>query len=344
MPRTLACPNCGETVALPESFDRAKIRCPGCGSYAAVPPGLRAAAPPEVHDRPAARPVAAKAVPRATVAAPAVQAAAAAEAPVAKRRIDPRDTRPDFTPDEPAGVPLLAGTRDEDDEKPYAVPGTGLLPCPHCRQDLPLNATFCVHCGKTLAGGEQAERVHQPMSGTWEEGLPLRKRLYILAGLQVLNFFGAVLTLATQNGGIVEVTFFNVFHVALQCFLVGSFDTLTVTRTAKGKATVLRQRRIGFYKIAPEKIPWRESTNLMVTGSQQSGLVEWFTFAYLLGLGCLPGIAFYFVVIRPDRFQINLTDALGVTHETVYRSTSRDDAVAVARFTQDATGLFWREV
>ncbi len=340
MARSVACTNCGEVVALPAAFDRPKIRCPGCGTYAAVPPESRG--PPPAN------------IPAPKVAAARVARLAPAAVPVAsagvRPRGDPRDRRPEFTPDESGGRPMLVGTRDEDDDLPYGVPGTGLRPCPHCAQELPLDATFCVYCGKTLDGGERAERVHQPMDGTWHEGLSLRTRWQIVAGLQVLNVAFAVLGAWSQGADLkfastwVTLTFFNLVHVALQLFLVGSFDTLTVSRTARGKAAVTRQRRIGFLKLPPEKIPWRNSTSLTVSGSVRPGLVEWFTFAYLFGLGCLPGVAFYFVVIHPERFQIDLTDELGVTHETVYRSASRDDAVAVCHFVQDATGLHYRAV
>ena len=344
MARSVACTNCGETVALPAAFDRPKIRCPGCGTYAAVPAESRGPTP--TPDAPPARVTAKVAAPPVARPAPASAAPAAGVRP----RGNPRDTRPEFTPDESGGRPMLVGTRDEDDDLPYGVPGTGLQPCPHCAQDLPLDATFCVHCGKDIAGGEKAERVHQPMAAVWHEGLSLGTRWQIVAGLQVLNVAFMAFGAWSQGADLkfastwATLTFFNLLHVALQLFLVGSFDTLSVSRTARGKATVTRQRRIGFLKLPPEKVPWRDSTCLRVTGSAQPGLVEWFTFAYLFTLGCLPGVAFYFVVLHPNRFQIDLTDALGVTHETVYRSTSRDDAAAVCHFVQDATGLHYRAV
>lgn len=343
MARTLACTHCGESIALPEAFDRPKIRCPGCGSYAPVPAEQRG---PPTDDVPTAKP-ARKAV--------AVQVAKVAPAPATgsagvRPRGNPRDLRPEFTPDESGGIPMLAGTRDEDDEKPYGVPGTGLMPCPHCRQELPLDATFCVHCGTTLAGGEKAERVHQPMAAVWEEGLSLQNRVAVMAGFQVFNFFLAVGSIYAQSGQLgqfstwLSLAFFNLFHIALQACLIGSFDTLSVARTARGKTTVTVQRRIGFYKLKAEKIPWRESANIRVTGSAQAGLVDWFTFLYTLCIACVPGVLFYWLVIHPERFQIDLTDALGVTRETIYRSTGREKAAAVAHFVQDATGLHDRAV
>ena len=353
MARTVACTNCGETVALPEAFDRPKIRCPGCGSYAPVPPDQRGAV--AAVEVPAVRPAAKAGAPRVAKLAPPAVVAKPAPVPATssagvRPRGNPRDSRPEFTPDASGGQPMLVGSRDEDDDRPYGVPGTGLMPCPHCRQELPLDATFCVHCGKTLVGGERAERVHQPMAAVWEEGLPLRARWSIIAGLQVMNVVIVVLGALVQGADLrfvstwVTLAVLNLVHVALQFFLVGSFDTLSVSRTARGKATVTRQRRIGFLKLAPEKIPLRDSNSLRVAGSSQPGLVEWFTFVYLFSMGCLPGIAFYFVVLHPERFQIDFTDELGVTRDTVYRTPSRDDAVAVCHFVQDATGLHYREV
>ena len=58
----------------------------------------------------------------------------------------------------------------------------------------------------------------------------------------------------------------------------------------------------------------------------------------------VPGVLFYWIVIRPERFQIDLTDSLGVTQQTIFRSTDREQAAAVAHFVQDATGLHDRAV
>ncbi len=329
--------------ALPEGFGRPKIRCPACGKYAEVP---RDAAPPPpdaprrranatvVADEPPARPR--------TPAAPPV--------PAARRRADPRDRRPEFTPAGGGGTPVLAGTQDEDDEQPYAVPGTGLSRCPHCREELPLDASFCVHCGTTIAGKRKATKVFQPMAGEYVEGLPLAKRYGVLAGLQVVSFAVCILGLVTEAtsantvGGVIGLALFQLLQLALQAGLVGSFDTLTVSRTAKGKATLTVQRRLGFYKLKPQKVAWRECTNLMVTGGNPASMIEWAIFLYLFLFTCVPGVIFYFIVIHPERFEIKLTDEYGATRDTVFHTTDRELAGDVAHFLGDATGLHYRAV
>ena len=345
----IACSNCGARVTVPAAFARPKIRCPGCGYYATLPdrgPSLDDELPTKADAAPARevrldRPAKAAVVPGKPAAKPA---------PPAKARPDPRDRRPDFTPAESSGVPLLVGTRDEDDDQPYAVPGTGLFPCPHCREDLPLDSTFCVHCGKSLGSGERAERVHQPMAATWEERFPLTTRLYVLAGMQVLNFVGCIFGLMAQSGTLgsvdtwVSLLMFQMFHVALQCFVVGTFDTLTLARNAKGRTTLIRQRRVAFYKLKPYKIPWRQSTNVGIVGGQNADLLAWFVCLYMLGFACLPGLLFYWFMIRPERFEVTLCDEYGVTGEVIHRTTDRARAEEVAEFVQEATGLHNRSV
>lgn len=331
----IACQNCGGRVELPDGFSRPKIRCPGCGYYAEVPTEMRSPREPEaVESEPQPRKL-----PQKIATAKAVSKA--------RPKADPRDTRPDFELDEPSGVPLLAGTQDEDDDKPYAVPGTGMQNCPHCRGDLPLSATFCVHCGKELSSGSKAARVHQPMVAEWVEGFALLTRYKILAGMQVLNFFGTLLALNAEgftSSAIMTNLIFQVIHVALQAFIVGSFDTVNLKRNAKGQTTITRTKRIAFYPLEPMKIPWKKSTNLGIIGTHESGIVAWIFCIYLLMLGILPGVLFYWFVIHPELCQVNLCDVYGSTDEVLFRSRTREKAEEVTDFVIEATGLQIKKV
>jgi hypothetical protein len=338
------CPDCGVKIVIPPDYSRKKIRCPGCGYYAAIPESLL-----KDDNEPDLTP---KAINEATPKTEALRVAKPVPLPkgTLRPRFDLRDKRPNFEPDEPSGVPILKGTQDEDDEKPYGVPGTGLQPCPYCRQDLPLDATFCVHCGKSLGSGEKATRVHQAMVGYWEEGISLQTRYYIFAGMQVLNFVGAMLALVEQRKELLLVStwisliLFNVIHIALQAFIVGSFESLSVKRDNKGKATLNRVKRLAFFPLKPIKIPWKNSTNISVAGSHNPGFSTWYICAYLFLFGCLPGILFYWFVIRPARFETVIGDVYGATDEVLYRTTDRAIAEEVSEFVQEATGLIYRHM
>ncbi len=334
MPDRIACPTCGGRINRPAGYARKKIRCPGCGYYADTPADWAEAAPDEP---PAAAPV------------PAVPPRRTATPVTVRKRADPRDTRPDFTPDAPAGDPLLTGTQDEDDDRPYAVPGTGTQACPHCQEALPLDATLCVHCGRDVASGKRQKRTHQPMAGEWHEGLAPHTRLALLAGMQVFNVAFSLAILLYSDAGITVGGLFTqligqAFNVILQAFLIGSYDTFTLKRTAKNQTTLTRTRRLAFVPLSPTKVAWKQSAYAGVIATHDPGIFTWLLCIYMLGLLCLPGVAFYWFVIRPETHTVALCDEYGSTTELLYRTQDREKAAEVAGFVSEATGLKFKPI
>ena len=269
-------------------------------------------------------------------------------------------------------MPLLEGTRDEDDDKPYGVPGTGTKPCPHCRQQLPLSATLCVFCGRDLATGAKQDREHEPLSATWEEGFSLSTRYGVMAGLQVLNFLLSAVFLATGGpataGAVAGQVLMQAVHIAFQALIVGTFDTLSVRRSARGKVEVARVRRIGFYPLKAEKLKWKLSPHVGVIGRHDPGAFAWIACLYSFGLGMMsvayaasigaplilllpmivigaaPAAAFFWYVIRPSQFIAAAADEYGDTGLTLLKTQSRETAEEAAKFVAEATGLVYKPV
>jgi hypothetical protein len=391
MSELVQCQNCGGRVELPSGYSRAKIRCAGCGYYADVPAEKRSL-PGEETPEPPPAPVRATPVRRPESAPtrsdplaeeqyafadlpppppkPQREAAKPAIARKAKPQPNPRDTRPFFDPDQPGGKPLLEGTQDEHDDevRPYAVPGTGLKKCPNCRGELPLDSAFCVHCGREITTGAKAVRTFQPINRTWHEGWPPLLRLQIFIGLQVINAVAAVVLLGTSNtpmndlGGLVSLVMTNLFQIAMQAFLVGSYDSLTVKRTTKGQATLTRTRRVAFFPFQPTKLPWKQSTNVGIAGSDVGLFPKLLCLYFALngGFYILTGVfyspftlglavvylvmaaGFYWIVLRPSRFEVNLCDVYGSTDEVAYHSQDRTESEEVATTISEATGLFYK--
>lgn len=291
----------------------------------------------------------------------------------ARPQADPRDFRAKFEPefpDYPKGEPLLKGTREESDDEvqPYTVPGSGLKKCPECRLELPLDATLCVHCGFDLATGERAGRVFQPITAEWHEGWAPLLRIQIFVGFQIVNLLAAVLLMATGGAkfdfsGVVTLVITQLFQTGLQAFLLGTYDTLSVKRTAKGSASMTRVRRVGFYKFPPVKLPWKNSTMVGIAGTDVglfpkllclyfflnagfyalSALVS----IFMIGLSAVylgVAIGFYWVVLRPSRFEVNLCDVYGSTDEIAFRCENREQAEEVCGVISEATGLHYRKV
>ena len=337
MSERIDCPNCGERIERPAGFARKKIRCPACGYYAETP-----AAWWESDESPARK------TPFDPLAPGRAKRAKRPE-PVARRRLDPRDHRPDFSTDTPGGVPLLAGDDDEESDTPYAVPGSGTFPCPECREQLPLGATLCVHCGYDIGKRKRRKRARKPMAGSWQEGPTLQDRVKVFAGLQVFNcLFSALLyfQLDSPNGlsDIITLVFGQAINVALQAFLVGSFSTLVVERGAAGPAVIVRQSRIAFLPTGEREIEWHGASIVGVLATHSAGIFSYLMCLYLLGMGCVPGIAFWYFVIRPERHNVIIADVYGSSLDTLYHGFARDAAEEVAQFVGEATALEFRRV
>ena len=352
----VTCANCGDRVDVPAGYTRAKIRCPACGYYAEVPAEVRGelvpnAAPTDPFDAPR--------VPAGRRSAPEPPPAIAGRA---RANPNPRDTRPVFDADHGTGTPLLEGTQDEDDDKPYAVPGSGLKPCPHCRGQLPTDAAFCVHCGKDLTTGAKTERNFQPVNRTWEEGFSHQLRMQLLVLCAILDAASLlVLALTVSLEGVILPV---LFQVGLQVFLLGSFDTFHLKRTAKGATTLTRVRRLFMLPQAPYKFRWKQSEAVGVRSGHATGPFAYLLLLFLLltGIGFLIGSltssllllplaliyfacggGFYWYVVRPDVSEVVLCSMHGVTDDVVLRTHDREAAVEAARVIADATGLTHRK-
>jgi len=267
-----------------------------------------------------------------------------------KPRQDRRDYRPDFESDDSAGVPLLAGTQKEHDNEaqPYTVPGCGTAPCPHCHGSLPIAAKFCVHCGTDLTSGDKSPgRTVRPSDFTWEEDYSLGARGRLFIALQFVNSAIFILMLVSMGFNFATSTtniIGQAINLTLQAFLIGSYDALTVRRTDAAKVTILITRRIAFLQLKPRIVQWRDCHGVGVTGSTNSDGFTWMTCLYLLLLGFVPGIVFYWMVIRPERFHVALADEYGGLGELLYRTKHRLDAENIAKHIADITGLEYRTV
>jgi len=353
MQQRIPCGNCGGKIAVPAGHAKAKIRCNHCGYYAEVPAEMRSAATADVPTKPAPAPAATEDVYTAAKSRATAPVASPTPAkPKARPRVDPADARPEFLIEEGTGDPLLDGTQDEDDDLPYAVPGTGLKPCPHCRTELPLDATFCVHCGEHLAapGKGKPKRTYQPLSGFWVDGWTWDTRIKIILGLQAMNLLVIALFMTINGQKLSDGQAWstnltvNLFNIFLQVFLVGSYEALSLNRTATGKTTLTRHRRIAFYKLADQKVKWKQTSGSGVLATHNPGMVAWFVCVYLLLCGIAPGIVFYLMVIRPERYSPVLCDEYRCVREVLLRTKDRAVATDAAKMISDATALRYHAV
>jgi hypothetical protein len=130
-----------------------------------------------------------------------------------------------------------------------------------------------------------------------------------------------------------------VFSVALQAFVIGTFETVRIRRNKKGQTEVTLMWRVGFIPMAPRKVNWREHEGVTFGHYDPTGLSDWWIFFVLLPWFILPAILWWYFVIRSDRFFAALARDRGYPETYLYRGMSEPQAKEICQVATDATGL-----
>ena len=354
MANRVMCGNCGGKVPLPAGYAKARIRCASCGYYADVPPELRGTGE-ETGEQSQTAPVASAVEPisvrkpkkkRRTeddeddTPAPAKRAV--------RQRADPNDTRAEFEPQAEGSPAFLEGTQDEDDDRPYGVEGDGLKKCVECQGELPNDATFCVHCGTHLDGSRKErpkkKRRYTEIDESFVEGFALQARLVIFAAMQVFNVLFTATAIAATSFKIDAVAIgtgvvAGAVNLVLLAFILGSFDTLRIQRNERGGCKFTRTRRLLFVPLAPAEIEWKHLVGVGRLASHPGNIFSWLTCLYLLVMGILPGILFWWFELRQERSNVVLTNVYNGIEETLFSSKKEDEAEKVAQLVSEASRL-----
>ncbi len=349
MAERIICGNCGGKVPLPAGYAKSKIRCGACGYYAEVPPEMRAA-PGEPPVLPPNIPTPDEPSPFLDEPKPKKPKSPASSAPPVRSRANPRDTRPEFVVDEAAAPPLLVGSQEEDDDLPYTVTGSGLKECPACRNELPLDAVLCVHCGVDLHAGanpkKKRKRTYTVIDETFHEGMKPTTRRTLFLVMQVSNVIITFsLSSLTSTSEEKDALFWGTSLVAilinggLQAFILGTYQTLRVERTSKGRGTLTKQLHIAFLPRPEVNVEWKPHAGVDRLIQSNGSIVGWIVCLYLLGLGCLPGIVFYMLELHPERYDVHLANTYGGVEEVIFHSRNLEQADGLVALIADATGL-----
>jgi hypothetical protein len=252
----------------------------------------------------------------------------------------PTDRPPDAPPPEPGAVRLLEGTT-ADDGNPYTVIGGKPIPrCPECDARLPADdAPTCGRCGWDRAAGRKRPKTYPPLALSWEAGWPFRARVIAFAVCQVINVATVALALAVEGRALTTVLGF-VFAVAVQAFLIGTFDRLDLTRTTKGKVTLTQRWRVAFWPLESKPLRWREHEEVRVLHAEP-GLAE-YVMLIVLAPTVIPAVLWWWCVIRPGHVKAALCQNAGDPVTPLFLGTDVGRAEEIARAVSAATGLPWR--
>jgi LSD1 subclass zinc finger protein len=339
------CHHCGGSLTLPEGYSAATIRCSWCEAAAEVPANLRAKAKADEDDGKELYDFTDEPLPE--LPKPPVKT-------IPGMPIRRKARAAVFTAAENVGVPLLKGDTEErpdGPDTPYTVPGTGLKPCPECSGELPLAATFCVHCGTPLIGPDRqpVRRTYTPIDREWIDGWRPHFRRNLFFILLMVNAAAVLLGIWVTGADLklgsvwLKNLAISVVPVFLQAFLLGTYGTLRVIRTRERRCEVWRTWRFAFIPMKPKPIPLAgcAGTGRIV---QVTGFAEFVITFTLLPLGLVPGLLFLAMVYLPVRCNTVIVDEDKGTVHTVLRAQPMAEADDAAKVLAEAAGLTFHKV
>ena len=337
----LYCRGCGQRLEIPEGFAKAKLRCGECGVYTDLPPELREQL---ATGKPVSKPGPTAAAQTPQPEAEADEAYTFLEEPPPPRTTAPAPAAPPKADSEtnllevPEREVLVQGT-EEDDLNPYTVHGDAPTRiCPECDKRSDAKSKVCVHCGFNFETKAKAKRVYEPVRREWENGWPVQKRLKLFMCLQIINFFMLVASLFNGYAFCTALAAV-VITVALEAFLTGTFEKLILNRDSKGKIKITRIWHYGFFVRPPINVRWKEHETVSVVQSNEFSPVDWAFAIILLGYFIVPGVLFWWFVIRPDKFTVYLCKDHGYPETPIFRTTNESLAREIQSDVSDVTTL-----
>jgi len=306
MRSTISCAACGTVLGIPkDGIPNAGLSCNWCGYV--NPPTPEVAPPSQPSPQPTAT----------------ADPAAAAPAPV------------------PRTIAAHRWAEDADDNgQPYALPSEEVKtrPCESCGKKIDLLAVVCVHCGFDAAAKKKVERVFTPIDRTWESGWPFRRRLTVFLAAQAANVL--TLVVAAAAGESISLSIGAIlFFVALQAFLLGTFEAVRIRRNKRGQVEITSLWRVAFVPMAPKKVNWREREGVAFGHYDDTGISDWIIFVELLCMCVVPALLWWWFVMRADHFFAALTRDRGYPETYLYKGLSEAQAKEICQIATDATGL-----
>jgi hypothetical protein len=330
MSATVLCSGCGGRVSIPEEHSRARIRCPECGVMNDVPESARKPAgdsdKPRRAQKPAAGDVDAEAILLGGDAPPAV------EDKPARRKSAAIQAQPPRAPEPLHPLPPSPNARasDEDDGRPYRVPGMDeTRTCPECCRDIPRDAVMCTLCGYNLQTGKKAKQSFEPVERDWHVGWPVNLRRGLFVAAEV--FFLTACVISVVGGApVFGVVFPWLVFTAMTAFLLGTYDHIRLTRNKKGRVRMTKTWTVCFVPRPPQEIDVGDYGGVTYGPMDETSIMEWLILLMMVLAGIIPGILWlYFVFIRTS-FQVAITKQHGHDELIVYRGSNEKLVLDIA--------------
>jgi hypothetical protein len=395
MSAAVICHGCGQKVSLPEGYARNKIQCPSCGVICPVPAGAAPAKPaapsktspappperPKRADETASSQVESTIedilfgpdlIPSCPNCGRKVEGVTGRCGYCSGRRADaPKPLRPKKAKAAAAEPNLSLDDPDDDewgDVNPYDVAAGVPTPCPKCRKDMAPDDVVCVSCGFNRRTRKKHKKEYQPIDRSWETDWSLHTRALAFLVIQGGSSFLGVLSWLLGA----DLTGFALSWAlsgAMLAFLLGSYESIRITRDARGRPQLLKSWRVCFVPIPTRSVPVWQHEGIVTGRYITAGFFEWLVFlgmlisgelpvflevlttigfgtmqhpfviAAQLIAGIIPPAIWWFFTIHKVTFFVALARDHGYPETSVYKGWDEGQMRDIAETLRDASGL-----
>ncbi|HKI35872.1 MAG TPA: hypothetical protein VKA46_28710 [Gemmataceae bacterium] len=338
MSATVLCSGCGGRVAVPDDYTRARIRCPECGVMSDVPASAQKQAGGDKPRRPpsAVSDAAAEDILLGNDPAPPAE-----EKPGKRKRVQAIQAEPPRAPEPLHPLPPSPNEQatDEDDGRPYRVPGLDEeRPCPECRTAIPREALLCTRCGYNLQTGKKAKQEFEPVDRQWQGGWPVKVRRGLFIAAEALFVTAAVVSVAA-GADVCGVVFPWLLFSAMTAFLLGTYDHIHLTRNKKGRIRLTKTWTACFLPRPPQEVDVRDYGGVVYGPIDETSMMEWMILILLLLAFIIPGILWFYFVFFRTWFQVALSKEHGYPELILYRGSNEKMVLDVAETVRNVAHL-----
>ena len=354
MTDTVICHSCGHALQTDGATSKRKIRCIECGVYneiaAVAVPSRRVAPEDEVAPDPLASVLALSIPELSTKRDPIVTCPHCGELVRLRGSACSHCGVEIKLPDKPKKVAKKSSSSaqplprpklivDETDENAVpAVAGPPQIACPTCHFKLPADAALCTRCGLDMNTGEKAVREYQKIDKHWESSLSLDRRKKIFLICEALVILQTILLAVLRHDWTLFV-FPLLTITSLLAFLLGTYDRLDITRTAKGQVRFHKTWRFCFYPRPTKKfIPW-EYEGIKSFESHSFRLMDFMMLALLALMGIVPAVIWWFWGMNRTTYYVAMTQHHGFPELYLYHGGSQQQMDEIVQVLQDVTGM-----
>ncbi len=239
---------------------------------------------------------------------------------------------PPFAP----ALPTMETSQEEDDGKPYAMPGGIDFLCPQCTISLQSGTLVCTRCGFDMRTGKKLRKTVKTVHHHYGPQISPRFRIGVwifMLGPLALPFFLGSMTLSVSSLLLV------LFLWSIMAFILGTWGELEMERKANGKTYFTKILRIGFVNFRSDALSADKYIGIKAELRGEVSLLDYIVLVALFFMFIFPAILFYFAVMNRPEFALLLTGEHGMSLETLYRSRSSPKIFQILEDVLKVSGL-----